>query len=91
MMWKIALTVISLDHFCVIWYIIHVISIVGYYYVFLYQMPDLSWQYSSLGLILVCMSRAKAAIEYITKSCKEEKVQTWRSFFTDKFMQVGIF
>ena len=52
-------------------------------------MSDLSWQYTSLGLVLVCMGRAKTAIEFITKSCTDKKLQGWRSVYIDKFMQVS--
>ena len=52
-------------------------------------MSDLSWQYTSLGLVLVCMGRAKSTIEFITKSCTDKKLQGWRSVYIDKFMQVS--
>ena len=52
-------------------------------------MSDLSWQYTSLGLVLVCMGRAKSTIEFITKSCTDKKLQGWRSIYIDKFMQVS--
>ena len=52
-------------------------------------MSDLSWQYTSLGLVLVCMGRAKTTIELITKSCTDKKLQGWRSVYIDKFMQVS--
>ena len=37
----------------------------------------------------MCMGRAKTAIEFITKSCTDKKLQGWRSIYIDKFMQVS--
>jgi len=53
-------------------------------------MPELSWQYTALGLLLVVMNRAKDAVATVRKDCSKDRYEAWHSLFVERFMQVSI-
>ncbi|XP_067936220.1 nucleolar pre-ribosomal-associated protein 1-like [Watersipora subatra] len=52
------------------------------------NMSDMSWQYTSLGLFLVVMRRAKEAISAVKSLYSAENFASWQSLFVELFMQL---